>query len=92
MVFATDGSQGWELFELTSKHVFEMSLRTECYGLSGRMDRAPTDDIVITVRGEASGQAFSTTQWVLVRLWPQQLPVPSVGGCPDTETVNSQWT
>lgn len=35
-----------------------MSQRTECYGLSGRMDRALAVDIVITVRGGEPGQAF----------------------------------
>ena len=48
-----------------------MSQRTECYGLSGMMDRALAIDILITIRGEATGQAFSTIQWGLASSWPQ---------------------
>lgn len=68
-----------------------MSQKTECYGLSGRMDRILATDTGITVRGGAPGQAFKPCNEGLVRLQPQQLPVTLMGGSLDTETVNSQW-
>lgn len=45
-----------------------MSQKTECYGLSGRMDRALAADIGITVRGGAPGQAFKPCNEGLVRI------------------------
>lgn len=68
-----------------------MSPKTECYGLSGRMDRALAADIVIPVRGGAPGQAFKPCNEGLVRIQPQQLPVTLMGGFLDTETANGQW-